>query len=177
MSLRDLIELAAVRGSYGVKGWVRIAPFTLDGAVLQQVRNWWLLGGSEPQPLAVEGVKRQAESLLAKWAGCDTKEAADAVKGATIAVARSDFPPPREGEHYLADLIGFSVVNRSGLELGTVSGIRTGGAERRGGPAAQWLEVQECNHMKTLLIPWLDQYVEAIEPAMRRVRVDWHSDW
>ncbi len=172
----DLIELGAVRGAYGLRGWVRVAPFAADGLVLESVRQWWLLSGPQPQRLTVESVRRHAESILAKWAGCESKEVADALKGATIAVARSDFPAPGDGQHYLSDVVGYRVVNRDGFELGSVSGVRTGGAEGRGG-ASQWLEVSGGDQSKSLLIPVVEQYVESIESDARVVRVDWQSNW
>ena len=76
-----MIELGAVRGAYGLKGWVRISPFATDGSVLEAVRHWWLLVGAEPQRLSVQEVKRHADSIVAKWEGCESKEAADALKG------------------------------------------------------------------------------------------------
>jgi 16S rRNA processing protein RimM len=173
----DLIELGAVRGAYGLKGWVRIMPFAADGVVLERVHHWWLLGGAEPRELAVQDVKRHAESILAKWTGCESKEAADALKGGTIAVARCDFPVPSEGEYYLSDVVGYRVVNRDGFELGTVSGLRTGGAESRSGSDAQWLEVEGGQQGQSLLIPLVNQYVEAIESDARVIRVDWQSNW
>lgn len=182
MAPADLIELGAVRGAYGLKGWVRIAPFAADGVVLESVRRWWLFGETEPLALTVQEVKRHAESLLAKWAGCESKEAADAFRGATIAVARSDFPAPAEGEHYLSDMVGYRVINREGLALGMISGIRTGSTEsksaaNRRGATAQWLEVRVSNQRESLLIPLVDRYVEAIEPEDRLIRVDWEIDW
>jgi 16S rRNA processing protein RimM len=170
----DLVELGAVRGAYGLKGWVRIAPFAADGSVLAAVRRWWLLG-DQPRPLALQGVKQRAESILAKWEGCETKEAADTLKGGVVAVARSDFPILDEGEYYLGDVVGYRVLNREGARLGTVSGIRSGAA-------MQWLEVKqdgpaEGNGGSSLLIPLVDQYVDAIEPSARTVKVDWQSDW
>jgi 16S rRNA processing protein RimM len=174
VSPQDLIELGAVRGAYGLRGWVRIAPFAADGSVLEAVRRWWLLGG-EPRPLTLQAVKRHAESILAKWEGCETKEAADKLKGGVVAVARSDFPVLNENEYYLGDVVGYSVLNREGVELGTVTGVRSG-------TAAQWLEVKQDglandSQSSSLLIPLVDQYVEAIEPSARTVKVDWQSDW
>ena len=173
MATGDLIELGFVRGAYGLKGWVRITPFAADGGVLESVRQWWLLGRS-PQPLTLQAVKRHAESILAKWAGCESKEDADALKGGVIAVARSDFPVLQEGEYYLGDMVGYHVLNRQGVDLGKVTGIRSG-------TATQWLEVEQGGpadgDRSSLLIPLVDQYVEAIEPSARTVRVDWQSDW
>jgi 16S rRNA processing protein RimM len=115
--------------------------------------------------------------VLVKWAGCESKEAADALKGGTIAVARSDFPLLGEGEHYLSDVVGYRVVNRDGFELGAVSGLRIGGSESGSGAAAQWLEVEGAQRGQSLLIPLVDQYVEAIESDARVIRVDWQSNW
>ncbi len=134
------------------------------------MRRWWLLGASEPRELKVEEVARRAEFIFAKWAGCDSKETADALKGATIAVARGDFPALGPGEIYLNDVVGYRVVNREGVALGTVSGVRTGGA-------TPCLEVLEEAGGTSVLIPWVDSYVDAIEYDRRQIRVDWHCDW
>ena len=177
MAPGDLIELGAVRGAYGLKGWVRISPFAADGVVLENVHRWWLLRDAEPLELTVQEVKRHAESILAKWAGCESKEAADALKGATIAVARNDFPALDVDEHYLSDMVGYRVINRQGLELGTICGVRSGNVENRSSPVEQWLEVSVGDQRDTLLIPLVDRYVEAIESEDRLIRVDWESDW
>lgn len=187
---RDLIELGIVRGAYGVKGWVRVAPLVTEGVVLESVRRWWLIKNPRPQELAVQQVQRRNESIVAKWAGCESKEAADSIKGAMIAVARSDFPALGEGEHYLSDIVGYRVMNREGVELGQVAGVRTGGARGKGGATAQWLEVNTQARQRqgeedegageqgrALLIPLVDRYVDSIEPEARVVRVDWQSDW
>ncbi len=170
---RDLIELGAVRGAYGIKGWVRIAPLAADGKVLESVLRWWLIRNSVADPLAVQQVRRHGESIVAKWQGCESREVAEMLKGASIAVARSDFPPPAEGEHYLSDVVGYRVVNREGVELGTVSGIRTAGA------GMQWLEVKSgvSGREAILLVPVVDEYVDAIEVDTRMIKVDWQRDW
>ena len=174
MAPEDLIGLGAVRGAYGLKGWVRITPFAADGSVLEGVPQWWLLD-EKPRPLKLQAVKRHAESIVAKWEGCESKEAADALKGGVVAVARSDFPVLEEGEYYLGDVVGYRVLNREGADLGTVTGVRSG-------TATQWLEVEQVGQAKgvkgiSLLIPLVDHYVEAIEPVGKTVKVDWQSDW
>ena len=55
----DLVALGVVRGAYGVKGWLRIAPYA-DGAVLLQQRSWWLQEASGPRALELTGVRRHA---------------------------------------------------------------------------------------------------------------------
>jgi len=170
----DLVELGAIRGAYGVKGWVRIAPYASDGGVLEAVPRWWVLraGDSPRGQVTVKASRRHGSAILAKWPGCDTKEAADALKGATVAVARGDFPPLPEGEHYLSDLLGSRVVNRSGDRLGVVSGLR---ASEAAGVLRQWLEVTDGD--LTHLIPLVAPYVDAVDAAGKVVKVDWQRDW
>lgn len=175
----DLIDLGTVRGAYGVKGWARLALPGSDGAVLQQATTWWLrsrvgaLRGAAP--VEPQGFRRHGAAWLAKWAGCETPEQAESLKGATLAVPRSAFPPAKSDEWYWIDLLGSTVVDRQGEVLGVVAGLR----ENAGG---QWLEVRaEGGEAKgeadPMLIPIVEQYVESVDVAGRRVQVDWARDW
>lgn len=168
----DLIELGAIRGAYGVRGWARIAPHATDGGVLEAVADWWIVKDGRGQPVRVEGCRRQGTQIVAKWPGCDSKETADALKGAAVAVARGQFPALPEGEYYLSDLLGSRVVNRSGESLGEVSGLR---ASEAAGVLRQWLEVADGE--RTHLIPLVEPYVDAVEADAGVVRVDWQRDW
>jgi len=96
--------------------------------VLRSTRRWWLVSSEGTRRLEVSAVRRQGAGLVAKWAGCDSPEAAEALKGAQVAVARCDFPRLGKGEYYWVDLIGLRVINRSERELGTVKGLRPSAA-------------------------------------------------
>ena len=168
----DLVELGAVRGAYGIRGWARIAPHAADGGVLEAIDEWWLLQDGDRRRVTLEACRRHGASILAKWPGCETKEAADALRGAKVAVARERFPPLPEGEHYLSDLLGSRVVNRAGEKLGEVSGLR---ANEVAGVLRQWLEVTDAG--QTHLIPLVEPYVDEVDAAGRLVRVDWQRDW
>ncbi len=163
-----LVELGVVRGAYGVEGWVRVVPYDADAEVLQATRNWWLVRAGARQRLAVTAVRRHAAVLLAKWDGCETPEAADALKGAAIAVPREDFPALAPGRYYWVDLIGARVVNRRGVELGEVRGLCSNGAH-------DLLEVGGAG--STFLVPLVDAYVDRIDTAQRRIEVDWEEQW
>lgn len=167
----DLVELGTVRGAYGLRGWARIAPFSVDAEVLRKTRNWWLLRAGVAQKLNLTAVRPHGALLVAKWDGVDTPEAAEALKRAAIAVARSDFPALPAGEFYWVDLIGARVVNRSGVELGKVGGLRSNGAQ-------DLLEVLGPGESGTsLLVPMIDRYVDRIDVEQKLVTVDWEMDW
>jgi 16S rRNA processing protein RimM len=165
----DLVELGVVRGAYGIKGWVRIAPHDMQATVLRATRQWWMKAGDTVEALEVTGVRRHGAGVVAKWAGCENPEDAEKLRGALIAVARGEFPAPAEGEFYWVDLVGARVVNRAGADLGKVTGLRNNGAQ-------DLLEVADETGAG-LLIPLVDTYVETIDTAQRLIRVDWEKDW
>lgn len=164
----DLVLLGAIRGAYGLKGWVRIVPLA-DGAALLSVRRWWLIDGRQPVEVDVEGARRHAGSIVAKWAGCNSKEAADALKGRHVAMPRSEFPAVEQGQHYWVDLVGIRVVNRAGEELGHVQALSDNGA-------GQWLEVVDGDE-RGCRIPLIEHYVDEIDMQRRVIRVDWQREW
>ncbi len=164
----DLIELGAVRGAYGVNGWVRVAPYSSDADVLRSKRNWWLQRNGAAEQVEVTGLRQHAGQLLAKWAGCETPEAAEALRGATVGVPRSEFPPPPQGTYYWADLVGASVVNRAGDVLGRVRGLSNNGAQ-------DLLEVEEGELIR--LVPMIETYIDRIDVEGKTITVDWQRDW
>jgi 16S rRNA processing protein RimM len=83
-------------------------------------------------------------------------------------VARAAFPVLAEGEFYWVDLIGLDVVNREQQVLGQVAAIVSNGAQ-------ELLQVEGVDGV--LLVPMVPAYVEEVDPAARRIRVDWQSDW
>ena len=163
----DLIEVGRLRGAYGVHGWVRVVPHQ-EGQALLHARRWWLATPEGDRPVDIDSARAHGGGVLAKWEGCDTKEAADALKGIAVRVARADFPPLAEGEHYWIDLIGATVVNRQGVTLGEVAGLQDNGAQAL-------LEVRRAEGR--CLIPVVPAYVERIDATARRVEVDWEADW
>jgi 16S rRNA processing protein RimM len=171
------VEVGVLRGAYGLHGWSHVQAHSGDPRVLQRVRQWWLLGpragaGGQPAsqgPVKITAVRPQGAGFVAKWNGCEDPEAAQALKGWRVAVSRSRFPPLAKGEFYWVDLIGAQAVNRSGLVLGTVSGLRNNGAH-------DLLEIERAQGSQ-LLIPVVADYVDEIDVPGRTIRVDWDPSW
>lgn len=166
---QDLVELGFVRGAYGLKGWAHIDPFDVDAPVLRAARHWWLVGRSGSAPVEVVAVRRHGRGLVARWAGSDGPAAVDGVKGSTVCVARSEFPPAGRDQYYWVDLVGCEVLNRQDQRLGVVGGVRSNGVH-------DLIEVA-ADDGRARLIPLVADYVDAVDLAARRIEVDWMPDW
>lgn len=171
----DLVTVGYVAGAYGIGGWVKVRPYSAEADALLQVKNWWL---DKPalHDTQVMKVKRHAADVVAQLMGVAGRDAAEALKGATVQVRRSHFPALEVGEFYWLDLIGLDIENLQQEALGKVTGLMDNGAHpilrvAPSGVAAQELEAAE------LLIPFVDQFIIAVDQAGKKITVDWGRDY
>ena len=135
----DAVEIGRVMGSWGVKGWIKVQPFSLDPQALFSTKRWFL---RPPEATSVAAraalaampvlkviqAKQHGELVLAAIQDLEGRDAAEALRGARVFVSRTSFPTAAEGEYYWVDLIGLTVVNRQGVVLGEVVGLMETGA-------------------------------------------------
>lgn len=175
-----LLQVGHVLGAWGTQGWIKVAPASSEAGVLLKARCWWMQAppGRPAQRAehAVRLARRHATSVVALLEGITTRTQAEALRGWTIHGRREDFPPPAAGEYYWVDLIGCTVVNREGLELGTVSGLLDSGAQ-----SILQLKTSTALGEETKpherLIPFVDAYIVNVDTAARRIVVDWQPDY
>jgi 16S rRNA processing protein RimM len=155
--------MGRVIGPYGIKGWVRVQPYSDDRAALTGYREWWIGGAAT----AVLEAKVHSTVVIARLAGLETPEQALKLKGQEIAVPREAFAAPAEGEFYYADLIGLDVVNAEGVMLGKVASLSSNGAH----------DLLALDGKHGQILPWIPQVVKKVDLAARRIEVDWQPDW
>ena len=116
------VELGRLGAPYGVKGWIHVESHTDPPQGLLEYRQWVLrLSSGERLTRRVTEARAHGDGLVAHLEGVADRDEAAALTGAVVEVERAALPAPGEGEYYRADLIGFSVRNLAGAELGTVS--------------------------------------------------------
>lgn len=102
--------------------------------------------------------------MVLKFAGIDTVEQAEMLRGTELCIPREHRPPPPEGEVYFNDLIGCRVHDmKSGEELGTVEDYL-----EYGGPIL--LQVVEGD--REMLIPFVPAICKEYDLDARRIGVD-----
>jgi 16S rRNA processing protein RimM len=116
------VELGRLGAPFGLKGWVHVRSHTDPPRRLLEYREWVLrlTSGERLTRRLIEG-RAHADGLVAHLEGMADRDDAAALTGAVVEVERAALPPPGDREYYRADLVGFSVRNLEGAELGTVS--------------------------------------------------------
>ena len=192
----DAVEVGRVLGAWGIKGGIRVMAFAKDPQALFSSRRWFIRPpegpqvvlstrpGAYPPVLRITSSKEQGDSVVATAQELPDRNAAEAMKGARIYIARSSFPTAGDGEFYWIDLIGLNVVNREGQALGTVIGLIDTGAHsvlRLQRPEAVSAPGAEPGTAATddseRLIPFVGAFIDGVDLAARRITVDWGLDY
>jgi 16S rRNA processing protein RimM len=155
--------MGRVAGSYGVRGWVKVAPQAGVQASLAGAGEWWI----DAAPVRVEQARVHSATVIAKLEGIESREQALALKGRQVSLPRDALPQAGEGHYYLADLLGLEVVNAQGVVFGVVRQWLTNGPQ----------DVMEVAGERTRLLPWVPAVVKSVDLGAKRIEVEWEADW
>lgn len=188
------MEVGKVVDAWGVKGGIKVAPFSSDPQALFGTKRWFLLppttlapkpvaarpgaaapsiSSSHPRLLRVRTAREQGDVIVATIDGMDDRTAAEAIKGGRIFVSRASFPTPEEDEYYWVDLIGLDVVNLSAQPLGRVVGLLETGPHC----VLRCQYDGEDGQSAERLIPFVDAFIRRVSLAERLIEADWGLDY
>jgi len=161
---------------YGVKGWLKVVPATAEHDTLLSHKEWWLRprgDGAQWRRHSLEEGRPHGNTLIARIAGLDDREAAASYAGGEVGVARSALPAAKDEEVYWADLVGLAVWNRQGEKLGTVTAVQEFGAH----PVLRVEHGEAREGERPMLIPLVETYVDSFDLQAKRIEVDWQKDY
>lgn len=163
------IAIGVVRRAHGVRGEVRVEPYNEASEVLLDLDELVLRrpDGSE-RTIAITACRPTQGAFLMMLEGIHDKNAADALKGCQIVVARDRLPPPEPGEFYHFDLVGLAVYGPDGERVGDVARVEPT-------PGQDLLVVVGPKGER--LVPLADVAVRKIDLEARRVDLEpWEEE-
>ncbi len=126
--MEDLLQVGVITGTHGLKGEVKVYPTTDDKARFMDLTDVILISGKEEIPLKVEYCKLFKQFVFVKFEGLDDINQVEKYKRCPIMVTRENAVPLEEDEYFIADLIGMTIVDDSGITLGTLENVIETGA-------------------------------------------------
>lgn len=120
----DKITVGEINGPWGVRGHVKVTPFTSNPNRLKTnavviVKN---------RDTTIVDVKTISKSLVLKFDNVDSKEAASKLKGELIEIDESQLPELPRDSFYVHDLEGMVVFSTNGNKIGTLQQVLQTGA-------------------------------------------------
>jgi len=166
-----------ILGPFGVQGWVKVQAFTERPASLGEFARWIVQTREGWKEMAIAEFEVHSKGPVARLEGCSDRDAAFLFRGCDVAVTRGDLGEPEEGTLYWVDLVGLEVVNEGGEALGNVEGLFESGETSvlvvRGQPPSG----TGSSVKRERLIPFVPQYVKAVDRDAKRITVDWKPDY
>lgn len=159
MSADRRICIAKFGAAHGVRGEVRLWPFTEDPL---SVAGYGPLETEDGRRrFEIASVRAAKDHLVARIEGIDTRDDAEALNGLELYVAREKLPATEDDEFYHADLIGLAAVTAEDAPLGRIVAVHNFGA-------GDIIEIALGNGGETRLLPFSNAVVPTVDLAARR---------
>lgn len=125
--MEDLLQVGVITTTHGIRGEVKVYPTTDDVHRFEELESVLLDTGKEYRELKIKSVKYFKQYAILKFKGIDNINDIEKYKGKSLFVTRENAQPLGEDEYYIADLIGLTIVDESGVTIGElVDVIETG---------------------------------------------------
>ena len=165
MSRTRQVVVAQIGAAHGVKGEVRLKPFT---QVPADVAAYGPLTAPDGRVFEIEAIRPAAgtspDMMVARFKGIGDRTAAEALTNIELSVPQDRLPPTEANEFYHSDLIGLEAVTIGGHVLGAIVGVPNYGA-------GDLLEIAPSTGA-TILVPFTEAAVPKVDVAGGRVVVD-----
>lgn len=162
MSSEDKVLVGAIAGAYGVRGEVRVKSFC---AAPEDIERYSPLSDAAGRRYSLAVLRPAKNALIVRVAEIATKEDADALKGTELFATRDQLPNLPDDEFYYADLIGLTVFDSGGTELGRVKAVQNHGA-------SDILEIVVPGASQTVLLPFTKSAVPTVDIGTGRIIAD-----
>ena len=158
--------IAQIGAAHGVRGEVRLKPFTEDP--LAVTRYGALTSEDGKQRFEIEAVRPAKDVLVARLKGVTDRDAAEALKNIRLYVAREKLPAPEADEFYHADLVGLTARKQNGETVGIVKAVHNFGA-------GDLLEIEPPSGA-TIMLPFNKTTVPTVDIAAKKIVVEPPAD-
>lgn len=154
----EKIEIGKIVNAVGLKGEVKVYNYSDSADIYMETQHLY----AENEKLEVENVRLKKKVVIVKFAGINDRNASEAMKGKILYITEEDLPELSEGQFYVRDLIGMTIIER-GKILGKVTDVIQN--------TAQDIFEVEKKDGKKFFVPKVDEFIKNIDPDKRTIEV------
>ena len=118
--MQKYFEVGQIVNTFGIKGFVKVKPFTDDVERFEELKNVYICIKKEMKLVEIEEVKYHKEMVLLKIKGIDDMNEAEKYKGCYLKIDRKDAKKLPKDTYFIADILGLEVYTDEGELLGRV---------------------------------------------------------
>ena len=153
-------------GAHGVRGLMKLRSFTGEP---QAIFDYAPLATEDGRVFKIVFKSAAKDHFLVEVEGIANKEEADALRGDRLYISRTKLPKTAQDEYYEAELIGLTVVDKSGKDYGRILGVHDHGA-------GVFLEIGQ-GKKDSFMLPFKDAFVPEVDVKAGKVVVAVPDGW
>ena len=111
---KQFLEIGKFVGTHGVRGMVRIQPWSDNGEFLTQFKKFYLNNGETK--IEMNKIAPHGNVVIAAIKGVDSIEEAEKLRGQVLYIKRDDAKLP-EGRYFVSEIIGAQVFDADSEKL------------------------------------------------------------
>lgn len=161
--MKEYLSVGQIINTHGLNGEVKVFPLTDDIKAFKTLEKIFI----DNKETHILDVKFQNDKVILKIEGIDSIEQAMKYKNKYIEVKRDDAEKLSEGSYFIADLIGCTVYDENGEDLGKIADVIQTKSN----------DVYWIKEKKELLIPALKDIVVNINIEEKKVIIKPVSQW
>ncbi len=152
----ELIEIGQVVNTHGIRGEIKLNPWTDDLYDIEELTKLYYENGTE---IKVERSRVHKNTVIIKLLGVDTIEDAEKLKGKVLFTEKTPLP---DGRYYIKDLIGLDAIENE-EKIGTLTDVLNTGAN----------DIYEIklNDGQKIYIPVIDGVVNDVDLEKNRIYI------
>lgn len=161
--MQEYLEIGQIVNTFGVKGMVKVNPFTDDITRFEKLKTVYICKKSSMEEVEIEEVKYHKNMVLLKLKGIDDMNLAEKYKGMYLKIHRKDAIKLPKDTYFIADLIGLEVYTDEGILLGKVDDIYNTGSND--------IYVVKDELGKQVLLPGIKEVLKDINLSQEKIIV------
>lgn len=160
----DYLEVGKIINTHGLKGEVKVMSWTDFPEDFEKLEYVIAKKRSGEEQLNIKSIKYQKNNLIIKFDGIDSIEQAELYKNTVLIVPKDALGELPEGVYYIADLIGCTVYETNGNEIGILNDVFSTGSN----------DVYDIkrNGMKNLYVPIIDGVIEDVDTENKKIIIN-----
>ena len=155
----EKIKIGKIVNAAGLKGEVKVYNYSAARERYESLACVYTCGGEHK----IEKVRYVKGAVILKLSGIDDRDAAEAAKSSDVYISEADLPELSEGEYFIRDLIGLTVIDHERGLVGSLCDVIQNNA--------QDLYEVEAPDGRKILIPAVEEFITCIDMEKKEMSV------
>jgi len=161
--MQEFIEIGKIVNSYGIKGFMKIIPYTDDIRRFDQLKSIYIEKKKQKIFFKIEEIKYQKNLVLIKLEGINSINDIEEYKNCYIKIERKNAINLPKDTYFIIDLIGLEVYTDKNILLGNIIDIFPTGSND--------VYVVKDKLGKQVLLPAISEVIKDIDIQNKKVVV------